>query len=164
MLTLVKHGLNHMRHVPATVMFPYLNNKCKWMLLHENGTNVDVCSVYMAAEVISAEYIAWNADLLSMIQAELASLRGQGYSCVLMGDFNGHIGCDAQGVAGNLPYINHNGRLARDFCSCNDLLVVNADKSRCTGIFMRVVTNSVSLLDLVAEDATPGGVVHYGGG
>ena len=118
----------------------------------------------MAAEEISAEYIAWNADLLSMIQAELASLRGQGYSCVLMGDFNGHIECDAQGVAGNLPYINHNGRLARDFCSCNDLLVVNADKSRCTGIFMRVVTNSVSLLDLVAEDATPGGVVHYGGG
>ena len=105
------------------------------MLLHENGTNVAVCSVYMAAEVIGAEYIAWNADLLSMIQAELVSLRGQGYSCVLMGDFNGHIGCDAQGVAGNLPDINHNGRLAR-------------------------VSNAVSLLDLVAEDATPGVVVH----
>ena len=160
LLTLVKRGLNHMRHVPSTIMFPYLDNEREWMLLHENGSNVAVCSVYMAAEVIGADYITWNTDLLSMIQAELASLRGQGYSCVLMGDFNGHIGCDAQGVAGNLPDINHNGRLARNFFSHNDLCVVNADKSRCTGIFTRVVSNSVSLLDLVAEDVTPGGVVH----
>jgi hypothetical protein len=38
--------------------------------------------------------------------------------------------------------------------------VVNADKSRCKGIFTRVVSNSVSLLDLVVEDGNPCGVVH----
>ncbi len=62
----------------------------------------------MAAEVGDAEFIAWNADLLRMIQFELVTLREQGYSCVLMGVFNEHIGCDAQGVGGNFPDINHN--------------------------------------------------------
>ena len=38
--------------------------------------------------------------------------------------------------------------------------MVNADKSRCKGIFTRVVSNSVSLLDLVVEDGNPCGVVH----
>ena len=160
LLTLVKKGLNHMRHVPAAVMFQYLDNEREWLLLHENGANVAVCMVYMAAEVVGAEFQAWNGDLISMIQAELVTLREQGYSCVLMGDFNGHIGCDSQGVGGNLPDVNHNGRLVRDFCARNDLCIVNADKSRCSGIFTRVVSNSVSLLDLVIEEATPGGVVH----
>ena len=108
MLNLMKKGINHMPHVPATIMFPYLDNKCDWILLLKNGKNVAVCSIYMAAEVGDAEFIAWNADLLRMIQFELVTLREQGYSCVLMGVFNEHIGCDAQGVGGNLPDINHN--------------------------------------------------------
>ena len=51
------------------------------------------------------EHIVWNADLINMIQAEMVALTEQGYACLLVGDFNGHIGCDDQGVVGNNPDI-----------------------------------------------------------
>ena len=68
------------------------------------------CSVYLAADVL-------NADLINMIQAEMVALTEQGYACLLVGDFNGHIGCDDQGVVGNNPDINYKRFLATEMSS-----------------------------------------------
>ena len=159
-LILVRSSINHMRHVPGLVMFPYLDAERDWVLVHEGGRDLAICSVYLAADVGGTEHIVWNADLINMIQAEMVALTEQGYACLLVGDFNGHIGCDDQGVVGNNPDINYNGRLIREFVFNNDLVIVNADKDRCSGTFTRVVSNSVSLLDLAIEGRGPSVLVH----
>jgi len=139
MLTIVQPGLNHSRYEPP-------------LPIHENNSNVALCFVYLAAEVGGDSFQVWNAELCAMLQAEITTLREDGYTCSIAGDFNGHIGADSQGIPGNNRDINSNGRLIRDFISNNDLRIVNSDVNRCKGLFTRITNNSVSALDLVLED------------
>ena len=153
-LTIVQPGLNHSRYEPPLPMYPYLDNEREWILIHENNSSVALCFVYLAAEVGGENFQVWNAELCAMLQAEITTLREDGYTCSLAGDFNGHIGADSQGIPGNNIDINSNGRLIRSFISGNDLRIVNSDAGRCKGLFTRITHNSVSALDLVLEDGT----------
>ena len=118
-------------------MFPYLDAEREWILIHEMNKKLAICSVYMAAEVVGATFLSWNNDLYAMLSSELSFLRDDGYICVLMGDFNGHIGNDSYGITGNHSHINDNGRLVRNFVTDNRLTLVNADQRRCNGLFTR---------------------------
>ncbi len=151
-LTIIKPGLNHSRYEPPLPMHPYLDNEREWILIYENDSKVAICFVYLAAEVGGNNFQVWNAELCAMLQAEVTTLREDGYTCSLAGDFNGHIGADSQGIPGNSPDINTNGRLIRNFVSVNGLRIVNGDANRCEGVFTRMTANSVSALDLVIED------------
>ena len=94
-LTIVQPGLNHSWYEPPLPMYPYLDNEREWILIHENNSNV-VCFVYLAAEVGGDNFQVWNAELCVMLQAEISTLREDGYMCSLAGYFNGHIGADSQ--------------------------------------------------------------------
>ena len=59
-----------------------------------------VSSIYCAAEVHGSSYDMWNFDLYAMVSAEMGTIRNEGYECLIIGDFNGHIGCDAKGIPG----------------------------------------------------------------
>ena len=110
-LTIVRPGLNHSRYEPPLPMYPYLDNEREWILIHENDSKVALCFVYLAAEVGGDIFQVWNAELCAMLQSEISTLREDGYTCSLAGDFNGHIGADSQGIPGNNRDINSNGRL-----------------------------------------------------
>ena len=139
-------------------MFPYLDAERSWMLTHENNTKIAICSVYMAAEVPDGEFRTWNNELYSMITGELKTIQNEGYDVILVGDFNGHVGNDLEGVEGNKADINSNGRLLRSFVDTNNLTMLNADKQICSGIFTRSTANSVTLLDYaLADDGAKGG-------
>jgi len=151
-LTIVRPGLNHSRYEPPLPMYPYLDNEREWILIHENDSKVALCFVYLAAEVGGDIFQVWNAELCAMLQSEISTLREDGYTCSLAGDFNGHIGADSRGIPGNNRDISSNGRLVRDFVSINNLRIVNSDTKRCKGLFTRIANNSVAALDLVLED------------
>jgi len=89
---------------------------------------------------------------MAMIQTELDTLKEQGYLPLLTGDFNAHVGNDSQGIPRNNKDINWNGRLVREFIHNNNLSIVNKDPVRCTGVFTRITSNSMSILDLVLEN------------
>ena len=102
-------------------MYPYLDNEREWILIHENNSNVAICFVYLADEVGGDNFHVWTTELCAMLQAEITTLREDGYMCSLAGDFNGHIGADSQGIPGNSSDINSNGRLIQNFVSSNGL-------------------------------------------
>ena len=77
-LILERSSIDHMWHVPGLVMFPYLDAERDWVLVHEGGRDLAICSVYLAADVGGTEHIVWNADLINMIQAEMVALTEQG--------------------------------------------------------------------------------------
>lgn len=78
---------------------------------------------------------AWNTELYVMIQNEMETIKNEGFNCIILGDLNGHVGNDDQGIEGNHPNINYNGQLLRSFIDSNDLVMFNADKERCSGVF-----------------------------
>ncbi|XP_023340430.1 uncharacterized protein LOC111710556 [Eurytemora carolleeae] len=160
LMTIINPSINHSRWEPGLVMHPYLDAEWSWLLVHEGGRNVAVCSIYCAAEVHGSSYDSWNFDLHAMVSAEMGTIRNEGYECLIIGDFNGHIGCDAQGIPGNNPDINHNGALVRDFIHYTGLNLVNSDQARCSGVFTRATLNSISCLDLVLEDNKVGELVE----
>ena len=152
LITIVKPGLNHLRWEPPLPMHHYLDAERDWVLIHENSKKLAFCSIYMAAEIADSRFLVWNNDLYAMITAELSLLRDDGYLCIFLGDFNGHIGNDLNGIVGNNRDINNNGTLVRNFVASNNLTVVNADAGKCEGIFTRRGLVSDSVLDLVIED------------
>ena len=60
-------------------MYPYLDNEREWILIHENNSNVAICFVYLAAEVGGDNFHVWTAELCAMLQAEITTLREDGY-------------------------------------------------------------------------------------
>ena len=78
-----------------------------WILVHQNESNIAICSVYMAAEIMANDdYRSWNESLYETIQGELRGLENKGYKCIIMGDMNAHIGSPPLGIDGNKPGIN----------------------------------------------------------
>ena len=133
-------------------MFPYLEAERSWILVHENGRNLAFCSVYCAAEVSNYEYKVWNSELYTMIQQEMATIQQEGFDCIILGDPNGHIGNDARDIEDYAPDVNYNGTLLRDFILSTNLVLLNADKTRCSGVTTRRTMNSSSCLDYVLAD------------
>ena len=147
-MTIVTPGLNHSRWDPGLVMFPYLDAERAWILIHKGTVR---CAVYCAAEVLDGNFRAWNFDLFAMIKQEMQIIKSDGFECLIGGDLNGHVGNDIDGIPNNLPHVNFNGTLIRDFGSSSNLRIVNADRLRCNGVFTRVTANSISCLDYVLE-------------
>ena len=159
LLTIVRDGINHSRYSPPLPLFPYLDTEREWILIHEGDSQIALCFVYCAAEVGGEDFKVWNQDLIAMIQSEIEILKEQGYCSVLAGDFNAHVGNDGQGIPKNNRDINWNGTLIRNFIKTNKLNIVNGDQNRCKGLFTRITTNSMSILDLVLEDTSDDQVV-----
>ena len=101
----------------------------------------------------------WNFELWAMTKQELHSLRSDGYSCVILGDFNGHVSYDVQGIPGNNPDVNFNWGLFPDFIEQNNLKLFYADQDICNRFFTRITSNSRSCLDYVLEDDPPWNLV-----
>ena len=80
--------------------------------------------------------------------------RKNNHKIILLGDFNAWIGDDIQGINGNWPEINRNGRLIRSIAKRMDLTLYN-NSDRCTGMWtwgkLRKNTKP-RILDLVYAD------------
>ena len=151
-MIIVRQGLKHSSWEPGLVLHPYLDAERMWLLVHENNRKIAFCTVYCAAEVPDGSFKQWNMDLFSMIKTELDTVRNDGYDCIVLGDLNGHVGCDIKGIPGNRPDINYNGTLIRDFVDTSDMSIANADKNKCSGLFTRVTANSQTCIDYVLVD------------
>ena len=74
----------------------WVNNERAWILVNNGGGKVAICSVYMAAEVISNnDYRTWNDNIYECIHGEVQILKNDGYHILIIGDMNGHVGTPA---------------------------------------------------------------------
>ena len=152
-LIIVRPDLKHSPWEPGLVLHPYLNAERMWLLVYENNKKIAFCTVYCASEVQDENFKQWNTDLLDMIKTEIETIRNDGYECIVLGDLNGHVGCDERGIPGNRPDINFNGGLIRDFVEASSMVIINADQQKCSGVFTRVTANSQTCIDYVLCDS-----------
>ena len=157
-MVLVSDRINHSTWSPENTA-PWVENERTWIIIHNQSFRLAICSVYMAAEVIGGmTYKDWNRELYGCIGNEIHSLEQDGYGCILIGDFNAHVGAAPDGVSGNRPGVNTNGRLLLDFANEHGLIMLNKDRDLCEGLFSRITPVSSTLLDyvLVTEAVRPG--------
>ena len=148
MMAIVNPNLNHMIWNSPDERFPELSNEKFWILIHEGGTKVAVGAVYMAAQVTNNDaFKEWNVKLYSMLEHDTRMLTDKGYKCFILGDFNGHIGCDEDGIAGNKEKTNSNGVLLQQFIKNNALTLLNADPRITAGMFTRTAGGNTTILD-----------------
>ena len=135
----------------------WINSERSWLLVHSGGCKLAICSVYMAAEVTANnDFVAWNDCLYSTIQGELKGFQQTGYNCMIIGDMNAHVGDLPEGIVGNRPGVNSNGRKLLNFVQNNGFVMLNKEKSICSETFTRITPVSSSILDyvLVTPDLT----------
>ena len=71
----------------------WVNTERAWILVHNNNSKIAVCSVYMACESsMDMSLKTWKDTIYATLQGELRYLEDEGYECLIIGDFNAHVG------------------------------------------------------------------------
>ena len=127
-----REGLSVTRYSPpiACQMSAFVNNERLWTVVEGNKFKTAVCTMYCACQYDDDRNSNWNQLLYSRVREEQAELRRKGYRILVIGDMNGHIGCDdSVGIAGNKPGINPNGNLLLEFERYTDMQILNRRSS-----------------------------------
>ena len=76
--------------------------------------------------------------MLTVLRAEVSALRRAGFRVVLLGDFNGNVGCDRTiGIVGNHSSVNRNGQCFLDFLDDCNCVHINGRTDLTSGLWMR---------------------------
>lgn len=109
---LVEQSLNHIPWEHQEDLLLELSTEKQWILIHEGGVKLAVCFVYVVAEVAGTEgFKEWNVKLYASLQKDWDAMMGAGYECIILKDLNRHVGNGMNGIEGNHPNVNFNGRL-----------------------------------------------------
>ena len=68
---------------------------------------------------------------------DLDDIKARGEPCIIIGDFNKHIGCDSLGVSGNHEFVSYGGSLVRDLIATEDYILINNSYKTVGGPFTR---------------------------
>ena len=146
------------RHTPdiAYAHLEYVDNERIWLKIDSLKAKTAILSVYIGCQYADDRHEEWNLGIYSVLCQEAIQLRSEGYRLQFVGDFNGHIGCDPlEGVVGNNPDVNMNGRRFLDFLKTCDLRHMNGEcripgsqvTRICEGLWTRQRGNSRSVID-----------------
>ena len=128
----------------------YVNKERMWVTAVTGADKVAVGFVYMSHQSSTDKWGKWNDGIYEVLEGEVGKLKEQGFRVLLKGDFNGWIGCGAEGVTGNRKEINKNGERLLSFLRSSDMKHLNGTRA-CTGLFSRHGTKSSTLLDYVCS-------------
>ena len=98
-----------------------------WVKYESQHGMTAVCTIYMGFQADDDRHRAWNQGIYEVLAEEIGVLRGEGFRCILQGDFNAWVGCliEEGGIPGNRTKKTNNGRLFLDFLAENSLVHVN---------------------------------------
>ena len=93
----------------------------------------------------------WNNKLEEKISKDIATLRDEGNSIILLGDFNGHIRVEDGGIPGGDVVTDTNGRRVINLTNNTGLTMLN-NQQNCVGKWTWMKNNSRSIIDYVLLD------------
>ena len=160
LLTLIKPGVSYLAWKPIDKEFPETAKEKDWILVHEGAEKLALCFVYMAAQsTVNEDFMEWNRRLYCAIQRDVEAISSKEYKCIIMGDFNGHVGNGPDGIPGNSWRVNYNGELLQNFIRVNNMTMVNADLTRTVGRFTRSAGGFSTILDYTICSQSANGLI-----
>ena len=121
-------GLIFKRHTPDITDpdHAFVNNERVWVTVASQASKTAICGAYFSCQQSDDRYGKWNDTMYAVIQQEAFALRSKGFRVVYLGDFNGHVGNKpGEGIIGNAPGVNPNGRRLLNFLSVTDSVHIN---------------------------------------
>ena len=137
----------------------WIRRERQWFLFHTKTMSIALANIYMACtRTDSDSFKQWNQDLCDVLIHEVILLRQEGFSIVMMGDYNAWLG-DSRGgcFAKNHSEINFNGEVIGGMIDVLGLCIANVNEKH-GEIFTRVqydhsgIVVSQSCLDLCLHD------------
>ena len=126
----------------------FVRSERAWKTVQSVQGKTVICSVYAGFQAPDDRHGYWNESLYSVLKAEVATLRRDGYRVVLLGDFNCHVGdTEGVGIAGNHSDINRNGRRFLEFLKDSNCVHINGCPDLTTGLWTRQRGGVASVLD-----------------
>lgn len=126
--TRVKDGILFKRYDPEITDRDLISitKERQWVVVKSETRKTAVCGLYMGCNRPDNKYAELNEKIYTQVLREIVSLRRDGHRIVLVGDFNSHVGNRlGEGVPGNHPSINFNGRRFLEFIKAADLVHTN---------------------------------------
>ena len=156
--TKVSDGIVFKRYTPdiPDPHAAFVANERVWITVESQACKTAVCGLYMGCQFGDDRNCDWNNTIYQTLQHESFALRSKGYRVVFLGDFNGHVGDNiGEGVPGNTPSINPNGRRFLDFLQHTDTVHINGsvripgrwDTRRTSGLWTRQRGGHSSIID-----------------
>ena len=98
-----------------------------WVKYESQHGKTAICTVYLGFQADDNRHYTWNQGIYQVLAEEIALLRGEGYRCIVQGDFNAWIGSvlEEGGIPGNRVQKKPNGHLFLEFLAANSLVHVN---------------------------------------
>ena len=109
-----------------------------WVIYEDGEEKHAFCGVYLAVKPYkNKKSEEQNAEILNLLQIELAKLTAQNYSVSLCGDFNSWLGTTGPyGMRENRNHINPNGELLIGFMTPRNIKLANKFE-QAKGVFTR---------------------------
>ena len=148
--TRVTDGLVFKQHKPVidNPEHGFVNNERVWVTVDSLNTKTALCGLYMGFQAADDRHSGWNDIIYQVLRNEIRDLRKAGYRIELLGDFNGHVGNKSgQGVEGNNPDINPNGRRFLNFLAVTQCAHVNGVDRVAEGLWTRQRGGVSSVID-----------------
>ena len=126
--TKLSDGILFKAHTPdiASPDAAFVARERMWVTVESQTCKTAFCGLYLGCQYGDDRNSAWNQTIYQTVQQESFSLRSKGFRVVYLGDFNGHVGSIlGEGVPGNKPGVNPNGRKFMDFLKHTDSVHIN---------------------------------------
>ena len=128
----------------------FVNKERVWLKTESTTNKTAICAAYFGCQTPDNRHADWNSGMYKTVHEEEASLRAQGYRILMLADFNAHIGSKKdEGIEGNHPDVNKNGRQLLDFLHSTRMKHVNGQKNLTKGLWTRQRGNSRTIIDYV---------------
>ena len=119
-----------------------------WKKLESLNGKTAICGLYAGFQAPDDRNGPWNESLFEVLLSEVNELKRQGYRCVLLGDYNSHVGClPGVGIEGNHPSVNRNGRRFLEFLANSNCKHVNGAGDLVTGKWTRQSGGVSTIID-----------------
>ena len=129
----------------------FVNKERVWVKTESVSVKTAICGAYFGCQTPDDHHGPWNDAMYETLHAEETDLRAQGYRVIVMSDFNGHIGNKhEEGIQGNHPGINCNGRRLLDFLRLTRMKQINGQKHLTKGLWTRQRGSSKTIIDYAA--------------
>ena len=126
----------------------FVRTERAWTTVESVSGKTAVCAVYAGFQAPDDRHGEWNQNLYSVLKSEIVKLRTDGFRVVMLGDFNGHVGCDPTvGIVGNHAGVNRNGRRFLDFLAEAHCVHINGCPNLTRGLWTRQRGTVSTILD-----------------
>ena len=129
----------------------YVQTERGWILSKNFKTTTATCFIYAGYQNTENSNYSWNEGIYKIISKEQTNYQNMGYRVLIIGDLNGHIGNQKDGIRNNNPKINPNGQLIINYTKTHNLMILNKNE-KTSGLWTRQANGSNTILDYALLD------------